>query len=461
MKRKLINLICVVALTLVCLIVGVDKIVQAAGDYTSINLSITKVDDITVYNDYIINSIPIDNSLVNNQDGCQIYKFTIEKDGFISLLLSARNVKSTAIKNGKISDAKITVTVYRDSMLLYPVAPSVSAVGLTKGESKESIAIDQGTYYVVFKFDVWNNNSVLNYVKGLAEFVLYYEELNSSEIYRPSIAGKENPVSFDTEFIGMLTGTNPKDYYTFKLSDKALVKLNFLYGSTKKAKFVLYSPTREELVTKTVDGNSVWYNIEKFLEPGTYYCSFETLTAYDGGQTNLIINQTVYPLKLTQTNYSVNSYVSIDTIDNPKEVRYILGKTTNSELQSPKWKNAKVITNDMFFGVNKIGYYTVRVTDEYGNMFMQSIKVDTCDKKAPKAPTISTYQADTVLVSGKAEKNSKVTVTINGKQYFCTASNQGTFKCPLTTKLKKDYIIEATSQDISGNVSEKTTTIVK
>ena len=294
-------------------------------------------------------------------------------------------------------------------------------------------------------------------------FVIYYQELINNEIYRPSKVGTENQISVDTEFAGLLTTTNPKDYYKIELTDKALVKLNVMYGSKNSAKFVLYSTEREELVTKTILGNSVWYNVEKYLEPGTYYCSLETLTPYDGGETNILITQTVYPLKLTKVNDTVNSYIKIETIDDPKEIRYVSGKLTNSELTSTKWNNAKIVTEGLKFGVNKIGYYTVRVTDQYGNMFMQSIKVTSCDKKAPNKPTIKSYIAGSYVVSGIAEKKATVTVTLNGVQiYTCIASSsKGNYKCTLPSILVKGIKVEVYVTDGAGNISEKVRVIVK
>ena len=47
----------------------------------------------------------------------------------------------------------------------------------------------------------------------MAVFVIYYQETIDNEIYRPSKVGTENQISVDTEFAGLLTTTNPKDYY--------------------------------------------------------------------------------------------------------------------------------------------------------------------------------------------------------------------------------------------------------
>lgn len=465
MKRKL-EMVLGICLLVGFLALGKWNIAEAAGDYTNPELKITKVEDITVYNDYkdTINNVSINTTIISNHDGGHVYKFTLDQDGYISLLITSRKMDKITERLGSnysysVADATLTATVYRDSGLLYPVTPAVSAKGSTTGRSSQYIALDKGTYYVALQTDKYSssisgNSTTTTYVIGTAELIVYYQPLESYEVYRPSIAGKENKLEMEAAFKGVLTVTNPKDYYKFELTDKALVKINFMYSSKNQVKFTLYSTEREELLTKTFSGNNVWYNIEKYLEPGTYYCSLETLTQYDGGTTSIQVNPTIYPLALEQVNQSVNSYVTVSTIDDPKEIRYVLGKLTNSELTSTKWNSGKIITDSLLFGVNKAGYYTVRVTDRYGNMFMESIKVTTCDKKAPDMPDIKTCTVGTFVVSGNAEKNSLVTVYVNGKAYTCTATSKGTFICTLPSKLAQGSLIEVTAQDISGNVSE-------
>ena len=457
-------------------VIGNSNHASAASDRTDTAVTLTEVQDIGVYNNYNINEVYIDNMLnTDSADGNVIYKFTIPQDGFIKLGISATDLVKTVTKIGSTYSvntyqASLTATVYRDPKLMYAVVPTltykVSPTGNTITESNQ-VALDVGTYYIAFKTDPYSlvsdaKTTTSTYVKGKASFVLYYQKVESDERYRPSSVGLENKLGFETVYKSMLTVPNPKDYYYFELEDKALLKINFMYASTKSAKFTLYGPDREELLTKTFTGNNVWYNVEKYLEPGIYYCSLETTTANDGGKTSLLLNQTVYPLILSQENKNTNSYISVSTIDQPFEIRWVKGKLTNSELNSSKWKSGKVITDTKMFGINMTGYYTVRVTDEYGNMFMQSISVTNCDKKAPDKPKIKTYKADTFVISGTAEKNSIVYISVNGRAPItCTASSNGNFKCTLKTKLMKEDIIEVSAQDISGNISAKTEVIVK
>lgn len=473
MKRKLTTFL-LSAFVIIIAFIGNGATIKASGDYTGSNLTLTQVEDIDVYNDYIINYLTIDNTLMENRDGGQVYKITLAHDGFVSLLIVARNVTATRTQwsNGKltntnVSDAKLSVTAYRDRGLLYGVTPTITATGLTKGESAQKIALDEGTYYIVVQGDKYSYTTngattTETKVQGTAELIVYYQDIGSNEVYRPSNVGKENDISIDNQSTGILTATNPKDYYKFTLDNKALVKFNFMYGSTKGAKFVLYSNEREELVTKMNINNNVWYNIEKYLEPGTYYCSLETTTLNDGGKYNLLITQTVYPLKLKQINKTKNSYVTVSTIDEPKEIRVVKGKLTNSEMTSNKWTGGVIITETQKFGVNQTGYYTVRVTDVYGNMFMQSIEVLSCDKKAPKKPVVNSYKKDSLIISGKAEKSSTVVITINQRIiYTCTTNSKGNFKYTLPNYLAVGSVIVVTAQDISGNISSKATITVK
>lgn len=470
--KKIRGILLFAALILAVGATGNQRIASAASDRTSTVITLTEVQDIGVYNNYIVNDVTIDTmGTTDVSDGTVIYKFILPEDGFIKLGINATELKKTVIKNGRPENslATLTATVYRDPKLMYSVIPTLTWKVSTSGSiitESAKFALDAGIYYIVFKTDPYSvvtasNTSAITYVKGKADFILYYQKVESDEMFRPSSVGLENRIGFETVYKSMLTVPNPKDYYSFELEDKALMKINFMYASTQSAKFTLYGTDWEELVTKTFTGNNIWYNVEKYLEPGKYYCSLETTTPNDGGKTSLLINQTVYPLILSQENQTTNSYITVSTIDQPVEIRWVKGKLTNSELSSNKWRSGKVITDTKMFGVNMTGYYTVRVTDEYGNMFMQSIRVTNCDKKAPTKPTIKTYKADTLVVSGTAEKNSLVTVFVNNNPVTCSASSKGNYKCTLRMKLMKGDIIEVSAQDISGNISTKAEVIVK
>jgi hypothetical protein len=234
-----------------------------------------------------------------------------------------------------------------------------------------------------------------------------------------------------------------------------------MYDSKNSAKFILYGSDWQELMNSNFPGNNVETQVLKYLEPGIYYCSVETVAKHDGGSTVLLLNQMVYPLILNQVNSKTNSYITVETIEHPKEIRYIKGDLSFYELTSSKWKSGKDITNEKKFGVNETGVYTVRVTDEYNNMFIETIKVTKCDTKPPKQPEIKSYEAGSIIISGTAEKNTEIIITVNNKQYTCMADDKGNFSCDLNSVLGKGNKIVVYSKDLSGNTSSKAVVLVK
>lgn len=464
--RKKLAVLFGIAFAIACFITPGSTPAKAAYDGTATPIKLVRVTDIDAETDYgsNYNEIKINTQNYSWQDGEGIYKMVLEEDSYVKLLISARNLDKIQIKSGNstINAANVTATVYRDSKLYYPVMPAVTATGDKAGISVQKYALDKGTYYIAIRTDRYSSSSSSTiYVDGTAEFIVYYQQLASNETYRPSSKGKENLITLGSKFRGVLTIPNPKDYYMFELKERALLKINFMYDSKNNAKFILYGSDRQELMNRTFQGNNVENSVLKYLERGIYYCSVETVAKDDGGSTVLQLSQTVYPLELKQINTTTNSYINVETIAYPKEVRYIKGDLSSYEISGSKWNNGKVITNEMKFGVNETGVYTVRVTDEYNNMFIETIKVTKCDTKAPKKPTIKSYAAGSIIISGTAEKNTDIIITINNKQYTCTADDKGNYSCDLNNVLAKGNKIEVYSRDISGNISAKAVALVQ
>lgn len=455
---------------------GYDSQMTSAQTNTSYTeLKLTYVSDIEVHNEYVINSLNIDNIQYSNNNEALIYKFTLPEDGFVDLLLTAdklTKIKTTVTSSASKIDVQepiLTATVYRDDKLLYSVIPTITAKGsvnsITKpsvnGETKEKVALDKGTYYVAIMTDQYQQGTSTVHVRGQSDFILYYQSVESHEYFRPSSVGQENPVELDEANLGVLTVANPRDYYTFKLDDRSLVSIKYMYESAKKAKFVLYGADREVLLSKQFTGNNIMNQEELLLEKGQYYISLETLTVGDSGRTSLTISPTPYLTKLKQKNRTQNSYIEVETIEAPKEVRYLKGKLSQKDINNTKWRSASLITDQLQFGVNSTGYYSVRVVDDYGNMIIDNINVKTCDSKAPAKPKISKYVAGGYEVTGTAEKNSIVTVLYNNRTYITDADGKGNYSVVLDTALKTGAKVEAYASDISGNVGKSAVVAVK
>ncbi|NLP17377.1 MAG: hypothetical protein GX379_10155 [Clostridiales bacterium] len=423
----------------------------------------TNVTDIEVFNNYEINRINIDNTRYPYYE-TYIYKFTLEQDGFVKLLLTADNLTKATYTNSNYSeqDATISATVYRDSKLLFQVVPTITARSSgIKGETKDKVALDKGTYYVVLKTDKFMTGSKSStLVEGEAGLILYYQSVKSDEQLRPSSVGSENPLTLDMTFYGLLTVPNPKDYYRFELKERSLVNINYLYESSR-AKFLLYSGNRDVLLTRQFNGNNILNEDEILLEAGKYYISLEALTNGDGGRTTVEVNAKPYPLELKLRSKTKNSYIEVNTIDTPKEVRYLKGNLSQKDINSSRWRTAQLITDELKFGVNSTGYYTVRVVDDYGNMIMETIRVTVCDTTPPAKPKITGYKAGEYEVTGTAEKNAIVTVKYNNRSYTCQADSKGKYTCVIDSRLVKGAKVEVYAQDISGNVSNSKAVAVK
>lgn len=439
----------------------------ATAQTTIDELKITGVNDIEVYNLYDINSIAIDNSVYPYYE-TKIYKFTLEQDGFVKLLLTADNMTKLTFANSKYSeqDPAVSATVYRDDKLLFNVIPTITAKGSVNatgvnGETKGKVALDKGTYYVAIKTDKYLQGAITTHVKGQAGFILYYQPIISDEIYRPSSVGYENPIKAEKAFQGLLTVANPKDYYSFEIEERSLINISYMYESSNKAKFVLYGKDRDAKLTKQFNGNNMKNQEELLLDAGRYYISLETLAVGDGGRTSIELSYLPYPLKVKQVNKTKNSYIKVETIEAPKEVRYLRGKLTQRDINNSNWRTAELITDKLQFGVNKSGYYSVRVVDDKGNMFIESIRITTCDSTAPEKPKIKSYEVGSYEVTGTAEKNSIVTVLYGNRPYICDADSKGNYSCILATRLTTGSKVEVYATDISGNVGKSAVVAVK
>ncbi|MGY0203698.1 Ig-like domain-containing protein, partial [Acinetobacter soli] len=95
------------------------------------------------------------------------------------------------------------------------------------------------------------------------------------------------------------------------------------------------------------------------------------------------------------------------------------------------------------------GVYSLRVTDEAGNVKLLTF---TIDKVAPSKPTISTLTNKSTKVNGKAEKGSTVSITYNGRTHTTKASTAGTYSYSLKTT-KAGTTVSVRAKDAAGNLS--------
>ncbi|WP_214826539.1 MULTISPECIES: Ig-like domain-containing protein [unclassified Exiguobacterium] len=112
--------------------------------------------------------------------------------------------------------------------------------------------------------------------------------------------------------------------------------------------------------------------------------------------------------------------------------------------------NGKRIRNN--WPVKNSGAYTLRVTDQAGNVTSLTF---TIDKVAPTKPTVSTLTNKSTYVSGKAEKGATVYITYNGRTYTTKASSAGSYRYNVKTT-KPGATVSVRAKDAAGNTSSST-----
>lgn len=378
--------------------------------------TITEVEDINIYSSqYVLTPYQMDG------DGLLI-ALNIPEDGFIKIRTVASGYFGYA--GTTKTSATVTTRLYRDTHYIDQIGPDVQAYGPSVSDTKP-LAVDKGTYYIGLLSPSSINYADTKKYAGPVQIAVTYQKCPSQEMYQPSTPISRNVINFNEEFTGFMSDSNPIDYYEFQLDNKALVKFSYRTNTTGSTTFTLFNNYDETLLTQSYSGGYVWYNIEKYLEPGIYYCSFASSSR---GSTGFKLTKTDYNLTLS---YKL-PYIKISTIDDVKEIRYVRGKLSNSELNGVKWYQGTVLEDGVRkFGVNKAGYYTVRVTDTYNNMFMKTIYVKKVDNKKPAKVKVTSCKYTNSYIKGKAEKNSTVYAYVNGYTgylYKTTANSKGAFK---------------------------------
>ena len=435
---KKINVLCLFALF--AFFIGISGTDVSADVISGITPVITEVEDISVYTaNYTL--VP-----VTLYDKGTVLKLDIPEDGFVKIRTKANNFHSVG-SNNVISQAPIITRLYRDTHFIDHIGTDVTAQGVNVSDT-QPLALDKGTYYIGLVTPRDSNLNDTKHYVGDAEVAVFYQKCPSQEMFQPSTPISRNVIQFDQEFSGFMSDANPIDYYEFQLNNKALVKFSYRTNTNGSTTFKLFNDDDETLLTQTYSGGFVWYNIEKYLEPGTYYCSFASSSR---GQTGFKLTKTDYNLTLK---YSL-PYVKISTIDDVKEIRFVRGKLTNSELTSSKWYQGTVLdSSSRKFGVNKVGYYTVRVTDTYNNMFMKSIYVKKVDNKKPAKVKVTSCKAKNGYIKGKAEKNSTVYAYLNGYSgylYSAKVNSKGVFKLTFNSYSQPGSRISIYAVDAAGN----------
>jgi len=166
----------------------------------------------------------------------------------------------------------------------------------------------------------------------------------------------------------------------------------------------------------------------------------------------------------TDTGASATDFITSDTTLTVSGTNVALPAGSSVQVSSnggTTWANAAVSGTSWSY-LDPLAHatsftYSVRVVDAAGNIGSIATRAVTIDTTAPLQPTIARTQGD--LVTGTAEANSVVRVTVNGTLTgTATANGLGQWTFDLIPDAVHGAVIGAQAQDAAGNLSTQATT---
>ncbi len=214
------------------------------------NNDVTSANDIQTYQTYI--------GSINNYNDMDFYKFTIPKDGNVSLAIKN---KLESRWEGHIQDSQ--GNIYEEL--------STDNSGSVDGNTTTEVGLPQGTYYI--KVDYYYSAENIPY-----EMSVGYTESNNYEKENNNNVTAANTINLNQLYNGRINKYNDKDFYTFTLPSDGNVALSLknMPGSSwtatiQNSKGETYQNLNSD-DSELVKGNSV---VNTGLAKGTYYIRVE------------------------------------------------------------------------------------------------------------------------------------------------------------------------------------------
>lgn len=384
---------------------------------------------------------------LSNVSKCATAKITLDKPGAVKLITNASNITVSYTENGaaKTEALHIATRLYRNSACTKQIGKDADAYQ-NKSAETGIFYLEKGTYYI--QYDATNavQEGILN---GTVQAAALYQAYTTKETVPVSTKDQRNSLSWAKVQKGFLSDLSGTDYYQFKVTSLNPVKLWCRTYEEGKTTIQLYNSSFERIASASGSGSMEQIGFEKYLNTGTYYVK---VTSSAKG---------TYEMKLMKQSYHLTlSYklpvVSVHTVTDYAEIRYLKGSYYNIDLDSAKWNKGTVLgKNKTTFTVNQKGYYTVRVTDAKGTMFLKLIYISKVDNVKPAKPSVTSYKQGSAVIKGKAEKNSTIYVQINSYKtvHKGKVSAKGTYSVSLDYYLFKGDIIKVYAVDKAGNKS--------
>lgn len=418
------------------------RVVDLAGNETVINFTIdrtvpnvTGITDGSIYNKPVA---PVFNEGTATLNGkAFVSGQAVNQDGTYELVVTdaANNVTKRSFQ---IDQKAPIVTGVKEGATNRSVKPTfVEGTATLNGKPYTSgTVIDQEGDYDLIVTDAAKNVTRIRFqldwtpvvIKGVEAGKVYqavvatFDEGTATLSGRPYVSGTKivengEQVLVVTDKAGNETKIN------FTIDNTPPVLTGFTAG---KAYYRSVAPRFDE-GTATLNGEP--YTSGKLIsQPGKYTLRLSDATG----------NETVNVFTIDRTAPVISGVKSRQVTNQSITIQYNEGTAT---------LNGKRIRNN--WPVKNSGAYSLRVTDQAGNVKSLTF---TIDKVAPTKPTVSTLTHKSTYVSGKAEKGATVYITYNGRTYTTKASSTGSYRYNVKTT-KPGATVSVRAKDAAGNTS--------
>ena len=225
---------------------------------------------------------------------------------------------------------------------------------------------------------------------------------------------------------------------------------------TAEANAIVTVSVNGSTYTTTANSSGNWSITTSTLPSGTYSV---TATATDAagnvspvGTGTLVIDNTA-PLAPVVNNRTTNNVTP--TITGTAEANAIVTVSVNGSTYTTTANssgNWSITTSTLPSGTYSV---TATATDAAGNVSPVGTGTLVIDNTAPLAPVVNNQTTNNVTptITGTAEANAIVTVSVNGSTYTTTANSSGNWSITTSTLPSGTYSVTATATDAAGNVS--------
>ncbi len=309
--------------------------------------------------------------------------------------------------------------------------------------------LESGTYYI---------NYVWTYGTTDVGVALLFEDAATEESLKTSSLPNSNPIELEDTTKGFLSNLTPNDFYSFVVKEKANVTVEYSFDaanneSNATGMCTLYDSKKIHLLDGTYESTDRGQKtIVHLLEPGQYFVRLNGMY----GETALTITPMYYDIQLvpeeikgwTDEPYKVEIVTEIDY----SEV-LVVKKDVDERVISDKdiWSDKnelKVKVDGLTFEVDDSGVYSIRITDQFGNMAMEKIEIKNIDVTKPEIKGVKNNKAYKKAVT------IKFTDEQSGIDSSKTTLNGKSVKSGTTVKAEGEYVLKI--YDKMGNLKKRT-----